>query len=107
MGIENKMRHPRNFLGCTGVLNISMSLVILLYITMGFYGYMRYGNEIKASITLNLPYDEYAAQITLCLYSMAIFFSYSLQFYVVIDIINRNIWSKYHNICTSCNNSMA
>jgi len=93
--IENKMRHPRNFLGCTGVLNISMSLVILLYITMGFYGYMRYGNEIKASITLNLPYDEYAAQITLCLYSMAIFFSYSLQFYVVIDIINRNIWSKY------------
>jgi len=92
--IENKMKHPRNFLGCTGVLNISMGLVILLYITMGFYGYMRYGNNIEASITLNLPPNEYAAQLTLCLYSMAIFFSYSLQFYVVIDIIDRNIMSK-------------
>lgn len=61
---------------------------------MGFYGYMRYGNNIEASITLNLPANEYAAQLTLCLYSMAIFFSYALQFYVVIDIIDRNIMSK-------------
>merc|ERR1712020_470839 len=58
------------------------------------YGYLKFGDTIQASITYNLPPTELAGQITLCLYSLAIFFSYSLQFYVVIDIIKKNILEK-------------
>lgn len=92
--IENQMKYPRDMLGVTGVLNTSMILVLVLYIAMGFYGYLKFGDSIQASITYNLPPTELAGQITLCLYSMAIFFSYSLQFYVVIDIIKKNILEK-------------
>ena len=41
--------------GINGVLNTSMALVLALYLAMGFYGYLKYGEDIEASITLNLP----------------------------------------------------
>ena len=53
--IENQMRYPKDMLGYNGVLNTSMALVVALYIAMGFYGYLKYGEEIAATITLNLP----------------------------------------------------
>lgn len=56
--VENTMASPQHFLGCPGVLNITMSIVVLLYMIMGFLGYVRYGNEAKGSITLNLDTGE-------------------------------------------------
>ena len=53
--IENQMRRPKDMLGINGVLNTSMALVLALYVAMGFYGYLKYGEDIEASITLNLP----------------------------------------------------
>jgi proton-coupled amino acid transporter len=32
--------------------------VTALYIGMGFYGYLKYGEDIKSSITLNLPPED-------------------------------------------------
>ncbi len=89
--IENQMRYPKDMLGMTGVLNTSMSLVGILYIAMGFYGYLKYGESIEATITLNLPVNDVAAQAVYCLFCFAIFFSYALQFYVLMDIVNRNL----------------
>lgn len=45
-------------MGWNGVLMTSMGLVAALYVAMGFYGYLRYGEDIKASITLNLPPED-------------------------------------------------
>ncbi len=53
--IENQMRYPKDMLGWNGVLNTSMGLVVALYVGMGFYGYLKFGEDIKSSITLNLP----------------------------------------------------
>jgi len=89
--IENQMRCPKDMLGYNGVLNTSMTLVSALYIAMGFYGYLRFGEDIDASITLNLPASDIAAQLTLALFSIAIFFSYALQFYVVMEIMGPNL----------------
>jgi proton-coupled amino acid transporter len=52
------MKHPKEMLGWNGVLNTSMSLVALLYMGIAFFGYLKYGENIKSSITLNLPPDE-------------------------------------------------
>merc|ERR1719411_1694643 len=57
---------------------------------MGFFGYLRFGTHIMSSITLNLP-ESPLAEIALLMFSVAIFFSYALQFYVVMDIIGPNI----------------
>jgi len=89
--IENQMRKPKDMLGWAGVLNFSMVTIALLYIAMGSFGYLRYGNDTKSSITLNLPQESPLAEMSLGMFSLAIFFSYALQFYVVMDIIGPNI----------------
>ena len=58
MPIENSMANPNHFIGCPGVLNISMSVVIFLYTMMGVTGYMSFGDEAQGSITFNLPTEE-------------------------------------------------
>lgn len=58
MPVENSMKNPEHFLGCPGVLNCAMGTVVVLYATMGFFGYLVYGNETSGSITFNLPVEE-------------------------------------------------
>lgn len=55
MPVENAMKKPQHFLGCPGVLNVAMITVIVLYAVIGFFGYVRYGNDVKGSVTMNLP----------------------------------------------------
>lgn len=59
MPVENSMKKPQHFLGCPGVLVIAMTLIMLLYTTLGLFGYFRYGDALRGSITLNLPIDDW------------------------------------------------
>ncbi|WKX96331.1 hypothetical protein Q1695_012632 [Nippostrongylus brasiliensis] len=52
--LENKMEHPQYMGGLTGVLWTGVPLVTLIYAACGFYGYIAFGNDVQASITLNL-----------------------------------------------------
>ncbi|KAL0884072.1 hypothetical protein ABMA27_016096 [Loxostege sticticalis] len=105
--VENTMAKPQHFLGCPGVLNITMSVVVMLYMLMGFLGYVKYGDEAMGSITLNLPTgdDEIPALMAKCFIVLAIFFTYTLQFYVPMEIVWRNtkehVANKYHNLAQS------
>merc|ERR1719411_1173120 len=85
--LENQMRTPRDMRGWNGVLNTSMTIVTCLYIAVGFFGYLKYGESVQGSITLNLPVDQWSAQIVILMQSIVVFMSYSLQFYVPIAII--------------------
>lgn len=58
MTLENNMKTPQNFIGCPGVLNIGMLVVVVLYTAVGLFGYWKYGDETQGSITLNLPTGE-------------------------------------------------
>lgn len=58
MPLENNMKTPKNFLGLGGVLNQGMAGVTLIYILLGFLGYMAYGDGTADVITLNLPQAE-------------------------------------------------
>ncbi|XP_017491141.1 PREDICTED: vacuolar amino acid transporter 4-like, partial [Rhagoletis zephyria] len=59
MPLENNMEKPRHFLGICGVLSQGMSGVTLIYMALGFLGYLRYGTSTEESITLNLPVHEW------------------------------------------------
>ena len=50
--LENSMANYRDF---PRVLNVSMSIVTMLFVTMGLCGYLAVGDEVAASITLDLP----------------------------------------------------
>lgn len=58
MPLENEMKSPKAFVGLTGVLNQAMSILVVLYVAIGLFGYLKYGNEISDSIILNLPQED-------------------------------------------------
>jgi proton-coupled amino acid transporter len=58
MPLENSMKQPDHFINKLGILNIAMAIVILLYGVIGFLGYVRFGDEVLGSVTLNLPESE-------------------------------------------------
>lgn len=100
MSLENNMKHPQHFIGCPGVLNIGMVFVVALYTSVGFLGYLKYGDKTEGSITLNLPVNELLAQSVKLMIAIAIFLTYSIQFYVPMEIIWKNVkhnFNKHQN----------
>ncbi|XP_049860590.1 proton-coupled amino acid transporter-like protein pathetic isoform X1 [Schistocerca gregaria] len=85
--VENSMKTPQHFLGCPGVLNIAMVIVISLYAVIGFFGYVKYGEATMGSVTLNLPVEDILAQVVKLLIAAAILFTYGLQLYVPTQIV--------------------
>ncbi|UYV62457.1 hypothetical protein LAZ67_2000678, partial [Cordylochernes scorpioides] len=84
--LENEMATPQDFGGIAGVLNTGMIIVLCLYTGMGFYGYLKYGDDVRPSITLNLPQDFFFQAVKL-MFALSIFLSYALQAYVPFQII--------------------
>jgi proton-coupled amino acid transporter len=95
MPLENSMKTPQHFIGLCGVLNQGMSGVTLVYILLGFMGFVKYGDEAQGSITLNLPIEEIPAQIVKILIALAVFCTFGLQFYVCLEIGWDSIKNKF------------
>ncbi|XP_068141984.1 glutamate transporter polyphemus-like isoform X2 [Drosophila tropicalis] len=57
LAIESKMATPEKYIGCFGILNIAATIVVFSNLLFGILGFWRYGDEIRGSVTLNLPTD--------------------------------------------------
>lgn len=98
MPVENSMQKPQEFLGKPSVLLIAMVAVTVLYTIMGVLGYVRFGDDIRGSITLNLPTDnwssDWAAIIGQTLIGFAILFTFGLQFYIPMEILLKKLENR-------------
>lgn len=94
MPVENSMKKPQHFLGAPSVLLIAMITVMVLYTVMGFLGFVRYGDLIRGSITLNLPTEDNLAITGQILIGLAILFTFGLQFYIPMDIMLKKLENR-------------
>ncbi|XP_041674209.1 glutamate transporter polyphemus isoform X2 [Drosophila eugracilis] len=94
LAVEAQMAHPEHYIGWFGVLDMAIVLVIFSYVFFGVMGYWRYGDEVKGSLSLNIPTDETVSQVSKAFIATAIFLTYPLAGYVVIDIIMTHYWNK-------------
>lgn len=85
--LHSKMRDKPAFIGWNGVLNLGLVITICLYQAVGFYGFLKFGNDAKGSVTLNLPSDQWLYLSVRLMFAVSLFISYGLQFYVPVSII--------------------
>ncbi|XP_054733993.1 proton-coupled amino acid transporter-like protein CG1139 [Anastrepha obliqua] len=91
LALEENMEKPKNFVKPFGILNIGITIVLVLYALLGFFGYWKYGEEALGSVTLNIPQQEVLAQVTKITFAITTWVTYAVQGYVTADII----WNKY------------
>lgn len=56
--LKNEMKKPSNFNKPFGVLNVGMVIVGAMFVVMGFLSYLKYGDDVQGSVTLNLELTE-------------------------------------------------
>uniref|UniRef100_A0A6P7GAW9 Proton-coupled amino acid transporter 4-like isoform X2 n=1 Tax=Diabrotica virgifera virgifera TaxID=50390 RepID=A0A6P7GAW9_DIAVI len=84
---QRSMKVPDDFDKTFGVLNIAMTICICWYTSIGFLGYLKFGEDIKGSITLNMPQEQVVYQVVNLMIAISFIPMYALQFYVANDII--------------------
>ncbi|WAQ98938.1 S36A3-like protein [Mya arenaria] len=80
--LYDKMREPTAFLGKAGILNLGLTITVSLYVAVGFYGFLKYGDDAKGMKLM---------------FAVSLFISYGLQLYVPVNIIWPFIVRKLEN----------
>ncbi|XP_019755607.1 proton-coupled amino acid transporter-like protein CG1139 isoform X3 [Dendroctonus ponderosae] len=95
--LQHEMKNRAHFSKPFGTLNVGMFLVTTMYIVMGLFGYLAYGDTVKASISYTIDPESKIAQVCKLLLALAIFTSFSLFMYVGVDIIwnHMNLKAKF------------
>lgn len=94
--VYHGMEEKQYFTPLNGVLNTAMMLVAVMYYSIGFFGYLKYGVDCEPSITLNLPVENVIFQSVKLCFAVAVFITFNLQFLVGCDII----WSYLVRGCS-------
>lgn len=98
MPIYHEMKTKSKFASLCGVLDIGMTIVAMMYIFMGLFGYLAYGKNVGGSISYSIDENEIPAQVCKIMLAFAIFVSYSLFMYVAIEIIwTQNLKKRFEN----------
>ncbi|XP_025420609.1 proton-coupled amino acid transporter-like protein CG1139 isoform X2 [Sipha flava] len=91
--LEQEMKNPKQFSTSFGVLNVGMVITTSLLILTGFMGYLKFGDAVRGSLTLNLPEEFFFSKVVISSMMFGIICTYTLQFYVPVEII----WPRVEN----------
>ncbi|XP_065090451.1 proton-coupled amino acid transporter-like protein CG1139 [Ochlerotatus camptorhynchus] len=85
--LQNEMKKPHDFRKTFGVLNIGMVFIISLFTCFGFVGYLKWGEDVQGSLTLNLPDNEILAESVKIMIATGVLLGFALQFFVAMIIM--------------------
>ncbi|XP_028401845.1 proton-coupled amino acid transporter 1-like isoform X1 [Dendronephthya gigantea] len=88
--LENEIRNIKRF---PSLLNLGMAFVSVLYISMGFFGYLSCTDNCLGSITLNLGETAYSVTVR-SMMSASVFLSYFIQAYVPFVLVESWVFTK-------------
>ncbi|XP_045458167.1 proton-coupled amino acid transporter-like protein CG1139 [Melitaea cinxia] len=84
--LKNEMKNREQFQKPLGVLNVGMVLVASIFIVVGFFGYLKWGEDVAGSLTLNLQRGSPLSTTVQVLITVAMLLTYPLQFYVPVAL---------------------
>lgn len=84
--LRNAMKKPDGFNSRFGVLNVTLVLITALFVFTGFVGYLKYGEDVAGSLTLNLDVTDWKSQVVKIVAALGVFIGYPLQFFILIQI---------------------
>ncbi|XP_045462237.1 proton-coupled amino acid transporter-like protein CG1139 isoform X2 [Harmonia axyridis] len=87
---EKHLKSPKQFVSSWGTMNIGMILMTILYILVGFLSFWKYGERSIGDVLNDLPLEDTPSIWCRCLYTFAIYLSYGLHGFVLVDIF----WMK-------------
>uniref|UniRef100_A0A1B6EK48 Amino acid transporter transmembrane domain-containing protein n=1 Tax=Cuerna arida TaxID=1464854 RepID=A0A1B6EK48_9HEMI len=87
--LQTEMKKPEKFSTPLGVLNVGNLIVTVLLLSIGFIGYLKYGEAVEGSLTLNLPYESILSQCVKIAIAIGMLLTYPIMFYVP----NAVVWS--------------
>jgi len=94
--VENKLRTPEDFLDNCGVLPTTMMLCSVFMTALGFFGYTAFGQNVKDSITKNMPQTPLYSMVNGCLMAQSML-GHSIAMYVVFDMFFNGFRRKFTN----------
>ncbi|CAH2103463.1 unnamed protein product [Euphydryas editha] len=92
--LKNEMKNREQFQKPLGVLNVGMVFVASIFIVVGFFGYLKWGEDVAGSLTLNLQRGNALSTTVQVLLTVAILLTYPLQFYVPVAITWPTVRTK-------------
>nr|XP_022916805.1 proton-coupled amino acid transporter-like protein CG1139 [Onthophagus taurus] len=84
VSVENQMKTPKHF---NLIYDLAIIVLVILYLSVGFFSYWKWGEDLKSVVILNFPMDEIPAQTANYLYALAIFLSLGLNGIVPVKLI--------------------
>ncbi|KAG5344196.1 S36A4 protein, partial [Acromyrmex heyeri] len=90
LAIEHSMKKPWNYVKMCGVLNWGMIFLIVIHICVGSIGYLKWGPAALGNFIRNHEILDGPTLTALIMQALAIYFTYGLQCYMPIRILNYN-----------------
>ncbi|XP_065203562.1 proton-coupled amino acid transporter-like protein pathetic [Planococcus citri] len=90
--LKNNMRYPKTFTSSFGVINVTLSAVVVIYCIFGCLGYVKYGDSLHGSILFNLPPDGLVTLVVLNLYTFSVCVSFILTLFTIFDTLWSNLF---------------
>uniref|UniRef100_A0A1A9W358 Amino acid transporter transmembrane domain-containing protein n=1 Tax=Glossina brevipalpis TaxID=37001 RepID=A0A1A9W358_9MUSC len=85
--LRNAMKDPNDFNRPFGILNVITAIITAIFIFTGVSSYIKWGEEVQGSITLNLDGTVPFNQAVKLIAALGVFLGYPIQFFIMIKII--------------------